>query len=186
MGKFLIIYSSRHGQTGKIASFLGNELKNMGHSVDVLNCRHVSKYLRPESYDGVIVGAPVYNSRYPRAIRRWVSVHSRLLGELPSAFFTVCLASLQDEQRVNPEIMALEEKFFRLTRWHPKRSKVFSGALSYTKYTWIVKRMMQMIARRSGAETDLSHDYEYTNWREVRRFAHEFVQDLKPSQIQAA
>lgn len=186
MGRLLILYASKHGQTGKIASFLGNELKNMGHTVDVLNCRHVSKYLRAENYDGVVIGAPVYSHRYPRSIQKWVRVHSHLLNKMPAAFFTVCLASLREDPNAHHEIMAIEDEFFRKTRWHPKRSTAFLGALSYSKYSWLVRRMMQAIARRAGGETDVSHDYEYTNWREVRRFAHEFVQDLGAARIQAA
>ncbi len=49
----------------------------------------------------------------------------------------------------------------------------FAGALRYSEYGWMMKRVMKSIARREGNDTDTSRDHEYTDWPAVDRFAND-------------
>ena len=48
---------------------------------------------------------------------------------------------------------------------------LFAGALVYTRYGWLKKRLMRSIAKRDGSDTDMSRDHEYTDWDAVDEFA---------------
>ena len=45
-----------------------------------------------------------------------------------------------------------------------------AGALAYSQYNFLVKLVMKGIARRAGAPTDTSRDYEFTDWPAVDAF----------------
>ena len=61
---------------------------------------------------------------------------------------------------------------------------LFAGALVYTQYGWMKRRIMRAIARKEGGHTDLTRDYEYTDWAAVDQFAHDmgtFVRTTRPA-----
>jgi menaquinone-dependent protoporphyrinogen oxidase len=47
----------------------------------------------------------------------------------------------------------------------------FAGRLAYTQYGFVKRQLMKWIARKEGGATDASHDWEYTDWDAVDRFA---------------
>ena len=50
-------------------------------------------------------------------------------------------------------------------------TEMIAGALRYSKYSLPLKWLMRRIARKAGEETELSQDYEYTDWQQFERFA---------------
>jgi menaquinone-dependent protoporphyrinogen oxidase len=46
-----------------------------------------------------------------------------------------------------------------------------AGALKYSRYPLPLKWMMSRIARKAGQVTDMSSDYEYTDWQQVEDYA---------------
>ena len=48
---------------------------------------------------------------------------------------------------------------------------IFGGALLYTRYGFIKRRMMRSIAEQGGLATDTSRDVDYTDYDAVRHFA---------------
>ena len=73
------------------------------------------------------------------------------------------------------------EQFEAETQWHPDKVAMFGGALLYTQYGFIKRRIMRKIAEeKPGAlGTDTSHDYVYTEWDAVTRFAEHFADQLE-------
>lgn len=180
MARVLIVYESKHGQTEKIAKFIRDRMASQGHAAELMNARH-DLPVAFSNYDGVIVGAPIYRRTYPRAIISWAMVHSENLNRKPSAFFSVCMAILQKDERTQRDLLAIAEKFFKKTSWYPKRRKVFAGAVKFTQYNWFIKLIMKNIAKRAGGvDLDTDKDYEYTKWSEIARFSDEFVRSLQP------
>jgi hypothetical protein len=49
--------------------------------------------------------------------------------------------------------------------------KEVAGALKYTRYGWLKRRVMRYIAGKAGGSTDTSRDHEYTDWEDLRVFA---------------
>jgi menaquinone-dependent protoporphyrinogen IX oxidase len=67
------------------------------------------------------------------------------------------------------EIEDYIERFEEETGWHPEKVGIFAGALLYSQYGFIKRRMMKR------KDTVTSRDYEYTDWNEVQRFTEEFL-----------
>lgn len=175
--RILIVYESKYGQTHKIAKFIYDRMSSKGLVVEMMNARHILP-VAFSNFDGVIVGAPIYMRNYPRRLRQWVAKHSENLNKKPSAFFSVCMAAQQKDERTQRDLLRISEDFFKQTGWYPKRRKVFSGAVRFSRYNPLLKLMMKWIAARSGEKLDTHRDYEYTKWNEVSRFCDDFVHSL--------
>ena len=63
----------------------------------------------------------------------------------------------------------------RDTGWRPERTLPVAGALAYSKYNFFIRFVMKRIARKAGAPTDTSRDYEFTDWPGLDRFAGELT-----------
>lgn len=68
------------------------------------------------------------------------------------------------------------EKFIENTGWRPQRIELIAGALPYSRYNFLVRFIMRRISAKEGGDTDTSHDYEYTDWNAIDRFARELTQ----------
>lgn len=171
----LIVYGTKQGQSEKIAKVIGEEIRSTGNRAEVWDVESIPAKLSLKSYDLVIVGGGVHASGYPLKLRKWVRSHATELTEKKSIFFSVCLGVLQYNPKVDAEEIKIVETFFKKTGWRPKSYVVFPGALIYSKYNWLLKRIMHSIALKAGMETDMKKDYEFTDWASVRSFAHRIV-----------
>lgn len=182
MARILIVYESKYGQTEKIARFIFDRMVKQGHSLNLLNLSD-KDFVSPASYDGIVVGSGLYMRRYPKSLQKWVRTNALTLNRKPTAFFTVCLAVLQNDLKVQRDLRLIANNFFKQTAWYPKRREIFGGALSYLKYGWLTKQLMSYIGRASGRDTDTSRNYEYTNWQDVGQFSDEFSNSLQAAPV---
>lgn len=182
VARILIVYESKYGQTEKIAKFIFERMLKQGHSLSLMNlCNEDS--LSPAKYDGIVVGGGLYMRRYPKRLQKWARKHAETLNRKPTAFFTVCLAVLQNDLKVQRDLRLIANNFFKKTAWYPKKRGAFAGALSYLQYGWVTKQMMHLIGRASGRDTDTSRNYEYTNWKDVGQFSDEFANSLQTGRV---
>jgi len=175
MPRILILFGTTDGQTAKIARTLGEELRTLGAEVDVVRAGADVSASRPEDYAGIIVAASVHVRRFQQPVRRWLRAHAAGLRGKPTAFLSVCLAVLQkDDEQVQRDIQTIINGLLTATGWQPTIVRKIPGALLYTRYNWLVRMVMRQIARTQGRDTDVTRDYEYTNWDDLRAFAREF------------
>ena len=186
MAPLLILFGTADGQTHKIANFLAETLRRDGADVDVRDAAGPVERLYPEVYSGVIVAAPVRAGRYPRQVRRWVRANAESLSGRPSAFLSVCLAVLAGRPETEREIAAILERFFESSGWRPGIIKSVAGALPYTRYGWLKRWLLRRIVRQHGGDTDWTRDFEYTDWDDLRAFAHSFNELVYGPRVQAA
>ena len=172
MTRILVLYSTTDGHTAKVAGVIADTLRAHGVGVDVQQSGGTD--CRPESYDGVIVAAPVRGGRYQKSVRRWVRAHAGALNGTATAFVSVCLGVLQRDPTVDRTLKMIMTGFLAETGWKPSITKVVAGALPYTRYNWFIRRVMKRIAAKAGGDTDTTRDYEYTDWQDLRRFTEEF------------
>lgn len=74
------------------------------------------------------------------------------------------------------QTLKVVEKFIENTGWRPQRIELIAGALPYSRYNFLVRFIMRRISAKEGGDTDTSHDYEYTDWNAIDRFARELTQ----------
>ena len=167
-----MLYGTTDGQTAKIAGAIATTLRTQGFEVDVVEADRDAP--APDVYDGIIVGASLHAGGYQRSVRRWVRTNAHALKEKPTAFLSVCLAVLEQNPKVQQDLLGIINRFVSSTGWQPGVTKPVAGALLYTRYSplkrWIMKRMVQ----KAGGDTDTSRDYEYTDWIDLRAFADAF------------
>ncbi|XBS69587.1 menaquinone-dependent protoporphyrinogen IX dehydrogenase [Acerihabitans sp. KWT182] len=169
--RILILFSSRDGQTRKIAQFLAANLE--GAICEVFDLKQAAG-LTLQRYDGVIIGAAIRYGHYAVELHDFIRRHLDWLNGLPSAFFSVNLTARKPDKRT-PDTNAYTRKFLAATPWRPNRCAVFAGALRYPQYRWLDRIMIQLIMRITGGETDSSKEVEYTDWQQVTAFAHDFA-----------
>ena len=177
MPRVLILYGTSEGHTSAIAQAMAEPLTLGGIDVDVIRAGTLEP--NPRQYDAIIVAASVHAGRYQKAVRLWVRAHATEFGARPTAFVSVSLGVLQ---RADPKVMAdleaIVKRFADDTNWRPGTVKHVAGALLYTRYSIFTRWIMKRIAAKAGGETDTSHDYDYTDWADVRAFADDFRRHL--------
>lgn len=175
MFKILIVYGTTDGHTKKVANRIAQICRDAGGSADVFDSKRSVLVARPENFDGVIVAASVHRGRYQGAVTQWVRRQIAGLKNKPTAFVSVCLGVLQQEQKVKAEVAKILRVFFEKTGWQPISVLNLAGAIPYTRYNFFKKWIMKRIARKTGGGMDLRLDYEYTNWTELEEFIREFL-----------
>jgi menaquinone-dependent protoporphyrinogen oxidase len=146
-----------------------------GHDVDVHNLRETQPE-HTDDYDSVLVAASVHAGGYEREVRRWVRAHLDEIDAVPNAFVSVSLSAANHDAKSVTEMDAIVERFRKNTGWDPDRVVRLAGALVYSKYNWLLKRVMRNIVRKQehGKYTDMTRDYDFTDFEQVRTFAHGF------------
>lgn len=175
MTHILIVYGTTDGHTRKIADVLAEDLRANLCSVDIVDAAGMHSGLSPEGYDGVIVAASVHIGDYQNTVTRWVRQHAPMLNMMPSAFLSVSLAVVERRAQARTEITGIMERFLERSGWRPTMTKMVAGALLYTRYGWLKRRTMKRIVEKAGGDSDTTHDYEYTDWNDLRDFAREFA-----------
>lgn len=177
MAHILILYGTTEGQTQKIASVIGDTIRDRGHSVELVGSTAFNGPLPAVSFDGVIVGASVHTGHHQEAVVRFVKDNRTTLMTLPTAFFSVSLAVLDEAQ--SEEATDYATRFLDETGWAPDLVETVAGALRYTKYGFIKRFIMKQISKRHGRPTDTSRDFEFTDWHQVERFVNRFLHTLQ-------
>ncbi len=176
MTHILIVYGTTDGHTRKIAQVLAENLRAKRCSVDIVDAAGMPWRLSPETYDGVIVAASVHIGDYQRAVARWVRMYAPLLNGMPTAFLSVCLAVLEKGPEARQESVRIMQRFLARCGWQPSITKMVAGAVLYTRYGWLKRRMMKRVVEKAGGDTDTTRDFEYTDWKDLWVFAGEFAE----------
>jgi menaquinone-dependent protoporphyrinogen oxidase len=177
MARIMIVYGTRPLHTADLSDRIAETLRSTGHEVDVFNLHVHAPRPLPRDYDAVVVGASVHAGAYEREVRRWVRSHAGELTAMPNAFFSVSLASANHDERSNAEIASAVGSFEKETGWRPARVEELAGALVYSKYNWILRRMRRIVTRHVGvAPVRLVADL--TDYAQVDAFARTFGDSL--------
>jgi menaquinone-dependent protoporphyrinogen oxidase len=168
VARVLIAYHSGEGQTAKISERIASVLREQGHDVDVTS---VESAPLPDDYQVVVIGDPIHATHHSHAMIDYIRRHVAVLNERPSAFFQVSLASANPDDEHTAAAHELVQKLLDDTGFEPDIVGMFAGALVYTRYGWFTRRMMRFIVKREGGDTDMTRDYEYTDWQAVDEFA---------------
>jgi menaquinone-dependent protoporphyrinogen oxidase len=175
-----VFYATTEGQTRRIAERLASILHDHGFDSRAIDMAG------PEAADidwtrvhGVLLGASLHAQRHQKAADRFVRAHVADLNYVPSGFFSVSLSAASK----NPEEVAaaaqLARAFPEARGWKPAIIASLAGRLAYLEYGFLIRLVMQWIARKEGAPTDTSRDYELTNWEEVEKLARDFTVTIR-------
>lgn len=172
--KTLILFSTRDGQTHKIARHIAGVLEEQGKACELVDL------LQPGEPDWstvecVVLGASIRYGHFHKSFIRFVNTHAQRLNNMPGALFTVNLVARKPEKQ-SPQTNSYTRKFLAASPWQPQCCQVFAGALRYPRYSWYDRMMIRLIMKMTGGETDTRKEVEYTDWQAVTRFAREIAQ----------
>jgi menaquinone-dependent protoporphyrinogen oxidase len=173
--RLLIAYGTTDGMTAKIADRIASTVRSAGHESFVLPTRKAPRHFDASAFDGILVGASVHAGGFQRSTARFIRRHIATLRERPSGFFAVCMAIASRFPKEREEARRHALRFPVSCGWLTDTVEVFAGALRFSRYGFLRRRVMLSIARKEVGELDPSRDYEYTDWDAVDRFALDFV-----------
>jgi menaquinone-dependent protoporphyrinogen oxidase len=189
MKPFLVLYATRHGHTRRVARFICERLSAHNQANELIDVAQQPADLRLADYGAAIVISAVYGGKHDRRIVNFIRTHRPDLDRLPTAFLSISLtqATVDDpgapqDRRVTAttNVERIIAELIDSTGWHPSTVKPLAGALLYSKYNIFLRHLMRWISARSGGDTDLGSDYEYTDWRKVEAFVSEFGSSFAP------
>jgi menaquinone-dependent protoporphyrinogen oxidase len=181
--RVLVLYSSRHGHTRRIAEFIAECVAQRDcepdlRDIDSAEPAHLSDYA------AAILVSPIHLGRHAKGIVAFAHDHHLSLEALPSAFVSVSLTQasvesteldLQLRAQAHHDLSVAIGHFIEVTGWHPRAIHRAAGALAYTRYNWFVRWMMKRIAKKQCGPTDTTRDHVYTQWDALERFVAEFL-----------
>jgi len=168
MARILIVYGTVEGHTADVVAALTAGLARCGHQPTAVRVDAAPDDL--DAYDTLVVGSSVHVGKLHKGVLTWIGEHRAQLEARPSAFFEVCLSAASPDGGP-AQAKAYVEQLTAETEWQPDLVGIFGGALLYTRYGFIKRRMMRSIAEQGGLATDTSRDVDYTDYDAVRHFA---------------
>ena len=172
-----VFYATTEGQTRRIAERMAGVISQAGlvsRAIDVsapeaecIDWAHVR---------GAAVGASLHLQRHQHAADAFVTRHADRLNAHPSLFFSVSLSAASQHDEEVRAARAIAAAFPPAHGWRPSVIATIAGALAYTRYGFLKRWIMKRIARKEGAPTDTSRDYELTNWMKVEELARQLSQ----------
>lgn len=166
-----ILYSSGEGQARLIAERLAQRLGGHGHSIQ---CEDVTGAVMQVKPSAVILVASIHVGKHTAAAAAIARKNLLLFNEIPSAFMSVSLSAHSDSDMARGYLT----EFLQETGWKPDLTATVAGAIRYSSYGFLKRRIVKRIASENGLPTDISKDYEFTNWSEVMGLAEEFEKNL--------
>ena len=170
----LVVYASTHGHTAKIARRIVDAMRSERLTVDLLDVEHAAD-ADPARYDLVVVGGSVHKQHHQKQLVDWVRDRRDALEGRRSVFFSVSLSAAEDGAEARAATQGCIDAFSTETGWTPARTQTIAGCLQYREYDFFTRQLMRLLMKHMGHPTDASHDYEYTDWDAVDRFAHEIA-----------
>jgi menaquinone-dependent protoporphyrinogen oxidase len=174
-----VFFATSEGQTCRIARRIASVLHDLGLescSIDVAgpNASNIDwTHVR-----GAFVGASLHAGKHQKAAQRFVSAHAVDLTSVPSAFFSVSLSAASKNAKEVEAAEKLAKAFPAACGWMPSRIVSVAGRLAYREYGFFIRWVMKRIARKEGAPTDTSRDYELTNWEDVEALARDMARRI--------
>ena len=168
MTNLLLAYHSGEGQTAKVAERIASTLRADDAMVEVAVAEDAPS---PGGFDGIVAGDSIHAGRHSRELTSYLMRHVDELDDMPWALFQVSLTSASDDEEHTATAHELVQGLIDTVGVEPDIVGLFAGALRYTQYGWLKRRIMRKIVAGEGGDVDTSHDHEYTDWDAVDHFA---------------
>jgi len=156
--KVLVAYATKCGSTAEVAAEIGRVMESKsGCQVDV---QPVGEVKEVGGYDAVIVGSATRVGKWlPEAVE-FVEEHKGALGQVPVAFFTVCLTLREDTEENRREVAAYLDPVCEIVQ--PVDVGLFAGVLDYGKLSFVPRMMLKAMKAPGG---------DFRDWEAIRAWA---------------
>jgi menaquinone-dependent protoporphyrinogen oxidase len=145
--RVLVIYTTRHGTSQKIARAIQH---SSSHQVRLHNLK---KNNQPDldRHDFIVLGSSIHAGRIPRRLRRFIRKKSDQLLAKPLAIYLCCMDLGNSEKQ-------MEANFPKPLREHAIELRCLGGEFLFEKMNKIEKTLVKKIAGADGSKSNLRHD----------------------------
>lgn len=184
--RIVVLFATREGHTHRIADHVATTLRARQAEVDVFDVKTLRSPIDWNTYSAACVAASVHAGHHEPEMIAFVRQHREALERLSAGFLSVTLSEAGAEDHTRPfdkrqqaaaDARRMVEVFIEETGWHPAKALCVAGALTYSRYNFFIRWIMKGIARKAGAPTDTSRDYEFTDWPAVDEFVGEVARE---------
>jgi menaquinone-dependent protoporphyrinogen oxidase len=169
MTKVLILYSTVDGHTLRICRRLSDLLAANGHEASLTELTDATR-VALDAFDKVVVGASIRYGRHRPAVADFLRANRATLQRKPTALFSVNIVARKPAKSA-PDTNPYLRKLVREIGWRPARLEVFAGKLDYPRYAFWDRQVIRFIMLLTRGPTDPRAVVDYTDWRQVGRFA---------------
>jgi menaquinone-dependent protoporphyrinogen oxidase len=182
--RIVVLFATREGHTHRLADHIAATFRARHVEVDVFDVKTLRSPIDWNSYSAACVAASVHVGHHEPEMIAFVRQNREALEHLSAAFLSVTLSEAGAEDHTQPfekrqqaaaDAQRMVDVFIEDTGWRPAQTLCVAGALTYSRYNFFIKWIMKGIARKAGAPTDTSRDYEFTDWPAVDEFVGEVV-----------
>jgi menaquinone-dependent protoporphyrinogen oxidase len=175
----LVLYATREGQTRRIAEHIAAGLGAQQVDAELYDVKAPPVPVDWSRYDWACLAASVHAGHHESEMIAFVKRHRHALEQRQTVFVSVTLSEAGAEDVQKPraireqaaaDAQRMIDVFIQDTGWTPARVLPVAGALAYSQYNFLVRFVMKRIARKAGAPTDASRDYEFTDWAALDQF----------------
>ena len=168
--KVIIVVASKHGSTRSIAEVVGDEIRNGGLDVSIVDAdaTDISLY----GYDAAVIGSAVYVGRWMRDARAFIEVNRELLRKMPLWLFSS--GPLGDGSQ-QPDDLADVRTF--ADDVHARDHRVFAGSLDKADLSLAERAAVRMVHAPYG---------DMREWDEIRSWAATIAAELTLSSSSTA
>jgi menaquinone-dependent protoporphyrinogen oxidase len=189
MKSVVVLYATREGHTRRIADAIGRGLVRYGLQTCIVDLGREGAPKDLDRHAAAVLASPVHMGRYASEAIAFAKHHRCELQGMTAAFVSVSLTEASVERSkscARPEeharyvayVKRANQRFFEQTGWRPARVENVAGALAYTRYNFLIRFLMKLIASRTGGSTDTSRDHQYTDWAALDRFVAALAEDI--------
>lgn len=173
MVRVLIVYATFEGQTRKICEQIAEWLRASDQECVLIDAGEDDEF-RVEGYDAAIIAGSLHEAKHQKWLTKAVRERAGDFNAIPTAFLSVSLTAVSKDEKHTADAQRCIDEFLHDTGLTAAVTKPVAGALKYTQYDWMKRAIMRMIVAREGGDTDVSQDYEYTDWKDLEAFVEEF------------
>jgi menaquinone-dependent protoporphyrinogen oxidase len=152
--RILLVYASRHGSTQEVAEAIAATLRDMGLEVDLRAMQDAEPL---DTYDAIVLGAPIYNAKWHSDAHQFLSQHQAMLSRRP--VFIFALGPLRaDDAAMRGSRNQLEQELTQYPWLSPLASAVFGGAYDPAKFN-MVERLLYGLSSKDHRDWDAIHTW---------------------------
>lgn len=143
----LLIYTSKHGTTEKVAEIIRNSSK---HNIQLNNLK-INKKPSIENYDMIIIGSSIHAGNIPSKTKKFLAKNNDLLLSKKLALYLVCMNH-------DDAITQMDNNFPEDLRKHAIINTCVGGEFLFEKMNKLEKILVKKIAGKSESISELKND----------------------------